>query len=95
LFSLIFGLDYPQFQEHVITAKHGEYSENFSFWCLDIWDWALDLVKNKVLADEFEWDAQKLYKHDGNEFVRFVDEPWTGDRFYEFQVRFNIYQLFL
>jgi hypothetical protein len=43
-------------------------------------------VKNKILAAEFEWNAQKLYKYDGKEFIRFVDEPWTGDRFHEFQV---------
>ncbi|XP_006457179.1 hypothetical protein AGABI2DRAFT_79037 [Agaricus bisporus var. bisporus H97] len=55
--------------KHIITVKHGAYSEKVSFWCLDIWDWALDLIRNKVLTSKFEWDAQRLYKYDGDKFI--------------------------
>ena len=46
----------------------------------------MDLVRNPLLALYFEWDAQRLFKYNGTEFVRFIDEPWTADRWYEIQV---------
>jgi len=46
----------------------------------------MDLVRSPLLAPYFEWDAQRLFKYNGTEFVRFIDEPWTADRWYEIQV---------
>jgi hypothetical protein len=44
-------------------------------------------VKDPVLAPHFQWDAQRLSKFNGKEFVRFIHEPYTADRFWEIQVR--------
>ncbi|KAG1904216.1 uncharacterized protein F5891DRAFT_1126635 [Suillus fuscotomentosus] len=52
-----------------------------------LWDWALNLLDNPLLAPHFVWDAQRVYKHDGTDFVRFFDEPWTGDRWWDIQSR--------
>ena len=46
-----------------------------------LWDWALSLVKDPILAPHFQWDAQRLFKFNGKEFVRFIHEPYTADRF--------------
>jgi len=43
-------------------------------------------VKDPVLAPHFQWDAQRLSKFNGKEFVRFIHEPYTADRFWEIQV---------
>jgi Plavaka transposase len=69
-----------------ITAIHKCHELVFEFWCHSLWDWVLNLVGNPLLAPYFEWDAQKLFKHDGTKFVRFVHEPWTADQFWKVQV---------
>ncbi|KAG2057487.1 hypothetical protein BDR06DRAFT_980881 [Suillus hirtellus] len=48
---------------------------------LPLWEWALDLLGNLVLAPHFVWDAQHLYKHNGTEFECFYNEPWTAAPF--------------
>jgi hypothetical protein len=51
-----------------------------------IWDWALDLLDNPLLAPQFVWDACRVYKRNDTEFEHFFDEPWTGDRWWDIQV---------
>ena len=46
----------------------------------------MDQIKNPRLAPLFVWDAQRIYKYNGESWVRFYDEPWTADRMWEFQV---------
>ena len=54
-----------------------------------LWEWTLDLLNDEKLASHFVWDAQRLYKYNGNEWVRFYHEPWTGDRFWDIQVSYS------
>ncbi|KIJ19761.1 hypothetical protein PAXINDRAFT_7042 [Paxillus involutus ATCC 200175] len=42
-------------------------------------------LSNPLLAPHFIWDAERLYKHNGTEFERFFDEPWTGDHWWDIQ----------
>jgi hypothetical protein len=58
-----------------------------------IWDWALDLLDNPLLAPHFVWDACRVYKHNGAQFERFFNEPWTGDRWWDIQVRTSCFIL--
>jgi hypothetical protein len=46
----------------------------------------MDLLQDTRLAPSFVWDAQRLYKHNGTGFERFIDEPWTADRWWRIQV---------
>ena len=55
-----------------------------------MWPWVLDYLLNPELVRQFEWDAQKVSRHDGKDFTRVYTEPWTGDRWWEIQVRLNI-----
>ncbi|KAI9444316.1 hypothetical protein H4582DRAFT_2071883 [Lactarius indigo] len=50
-----------------------------------LWDWAVDLIMDPQLDQYFEWDAQKVFKHDGENISRVYDEPWTADSFWNFQ----------
>ena len=45
-----------------------------------------DIIRNPHLFKEMVFDAQILSKFDGQEFVRFYDEPWTAKRWFEIQV---------
>jgi hypothetical protein len=60
---------------------------------LPLWEWALDLLDTPALAPHFVWDAQRIYKHNGTEFERFFNEPWTGDRWWDVQVLYFISKL--
>jgi len=64
---------------------------NFKVFFRPLWDWALDLLRDEILAPHFVWEAERLFKYDGSRFVRFVDEPWTADEFWEVHVCFAMY----
>jgi len=44
------------------------------------------MLQDPLLAPHFVWDAQRLYKHNGTRYERFIDEPWTADRWWRIQV---------
>ncbi|KAI9442404.1 hypothetical protein H4582DRAFT_2202107, partial [Lactarius indigo] len=50
-----------------------------------LWDWAVDLIMDPQLTQYFEWDAQKVFKHNGENISRVYDEPWTAGSFWNFQ----------
>ncbi|KAG1854811.1 hypothetical protein DFJ58DRAFT_841293 [Suillus subalutaceus] len=64
------------FERHVVPVEYKK--ENIKYE-------ALDLLDNPLLAPQFVWDAQRLYKHDGTDFERFFHEPWTGDHWWDLQ----------
>lgn len=64
------------------------------FWHCNLWEWAVDMVVNPLLAPYFVWDACELSKFNGEEFVRFIHEPWTANRLWEVQVcQYFLFQL--
>ena len=58
----------------------------FSFWHHSLWEWGVNLVQDPILAHLFSWHAIRLHKWDGRQWVRFVDEPNTGDLWWEIEV---------
>ena len=58
----------------------------FSFSHRDLWEWAMGVVKDPLLAPHFHWDAVRLSKYDGAEYVPFIHEPWTAGKFWRVQV---------
>ncbi|KAF9223570.1 hypothetical protein BS17DRAFT_706213 [Gyrodon lividus] len=43
------------------------------------------------LAPHFVWDAQCLYKHNGEHFEHFIHEPWTANCWWNLQVCTSYY----
>ncbi|KAF8884449.1 hypothetical protein BD779DRAFT_1674068 [Infundibulicybe gibba] len=66
-----------------VTYQDEEFS--FPFTHRSLWGWVTDILSDPFLASQCTWDAEILEKFDGNDFVRFFHEPWTGDRFWEVQ----------
>ncbi|KAF6759067.1 hypothetical protein DFP72DRAFT_844827 [Ephemerocybe angulata] len=56
---------------------------DFLFGRLDMEKWMLDILYNPELAPELRFDAERLSRHDGEKFVRFIDEPWTANRWWK------------
>ncbi|KAG1794740.1 hypothetical protein EV424DRAFT_1560270, partial [Suillus variegatus] len=73
------------FEKHTITVEHKREDLKYNIYTRPLWDWALDLLQDPLLAPHFVWDAQRLYKHNGMRYERFVHEPWTGDRWWNVQ----------
>ncbi|KAI0343363.1 hypothetical protein BDW22DRAFT_1329317 [Trametopsis cervina] len=73
------------FTKTSLEVKYKDIKEPFDFHHRSLWDWIMHQVKDPLLAPHFEWDAQRLSKFDGQEWVRFYDEPWTGDMFAKVQ----------
>jgi hypothetical protein len=46
----------------------------------------MEHVKDPHLSLHMQWDAQRLYKFDGTSYVRFINEPYSADRFWMIQV---------
>ncbi|KAI0347909.1 hypothetical protein BDW22DRAFT_1479807, partial [Trametopsis cervina] len=75
------NLHHAPFQTTNMEVKYKDITEPFEFHHRSLWDWILYQVKDPLLAPHFEWDAQRLSKFDGQQWVRFYDEPWTGTMF--------------
>ncbi|KAG2741161.1 hypothetical protein P692DRAFT_201727134 [Suillus brevipes Sb2] len=73
------------FQKDVISVPYKKEELEFDVHTRPLWDWAMDLLEDPLLAPHFVWDAQRLYKHDGTDFRRFIHEPWTADRWWRIQ----------
>ncbi|KAF9490004.1 hypothetical protein BDN71DRAFT_1525388 [Pleurotus eryngii] len=69
----------PEFVQDTIEVEYRGQEVEFEIWYRPLWDWVLSLVKDTNLASHFEWNSQWLYKFNGRDFIRFFDEPWTGD----------------
>ncbi|KAI6140797.1 hypothetical protein BKA82DRAFT_4331799 [Pisolithus tinctorius] len=75
------------FSKFEITAPYKGNDVTFPVHICPLWDWALDLLQNSSLAPHLVWDAQWLFKHDGERCEHFYTEPWTGDRWWDIQSR--------
>ncbi|EMD33070.1 hypothetical protein CERSUDRAFT_68155 [Gelatoporia subvermispora B] len=62
-----------QWQKDVESLWEAAAKKNTHTTCTiaPIWEWVKDLVKDPVLAPHFNWNAQKLYKFDGDTWIRF------------------------
>ena len=49
----------------------------------------MDHLVDPELIRHFEWDAQRISRFDGERNVRIYTEPWTGEHFWDAQVKKN------
>ncbi|KAG2104264.1 hypothetical protein BD769DRAFT_1630826 [Suillus cothurnatus] len=67
-----------QFRNDSVSVSLENEVHEFNMHYRPLWDWVLDLLRDKRLAPHFVFDAQQR-------FVRFIDEPWTADAFWNAQ----------
>ncbi|KAF8142339.1 hypothetical protein K438DRAFT_1635779, partial [Mycena galopus ATCC 62051] len=60
-------------------------TNSFNMYARPLWNWTLDLIQDPRLAPCFVWDAVKMYRHNGTSFVRFRNEPWTANAYWQLQ----------
>ena len=59
----------------------------YETWSRPLWDWVMDHLLDPDLIQHFEWDAQRVFKYNKGEYTRIYTDPWTGERFWNIQVR--------
>ncbi|KIN95000.1 hypothetical protein M404DRAFT_34566 [Pisolithus tinctorius Marx 270] len=74
------------FSKFEIAAPYKGSDMTFPIHIRPLWDWALDLLQNPSLAPHFVWDAERVFKLDGETYEHFYTEPWTGDHWWDIQV---------
>ncbi|KAI6018238.1 hypothetical protein BKA83DRAFT_4058382, partial [Pisolithus microcarpus] len=74
------------FEKHVINVHHAKHDLEFNVHYCPLLDWAMDILQDPLLQPHFIWDAQCLYKHNSECCEHFINEPWTGDRWWNIQV---------
>ncbi|KAF6744588.1 hypothetical protein DFP72DRAFT_1078429 [Ephemerocybe angulata] len=67
----------------VVPYKNSEIE--YDIWMRDLWDWCLELLHDPFHVRAMHWHAQRLYRHNGQEFERFINEPWTADDWWDIQ----------
>ncbi|KAI6142192.1 hypothetical protein BKA82DRAFT_4331531 [Pisolithus tinctorius] len=75
------------FSKFEIAAPYKGSDVTFPIHIRPLWDWALDLLQNPSLAPHFVWDAERVFKLDGETYEHFYTEPWTGDHWWDIQSR--------
>ncbi|KAJ7824630.1 hypothetical protein B0H14DRAFT_3728340 [Mycena olivaceomarginata] len=73
------------FETYKIKVPYKNTLVPFKMHARPLWNWALDLIQDPRVAKCFVWDAVKMHRHNGGSFVRFWNEPWTADAFWELQ----------
>ncbi|KAJ2978154.1 hypothetical protein NUW54_g11326 [Trametes sanguinea] len=58
----------------------------YTFYGRPLWDWALSLVRDRILAPHFVWNAIRLFKWNGVCWVRFITEPYTANAWWRIEV---------
>ncbi|KAF8971925.1 hypothetical protein BDZ97DRAFT_1901552 [Flammula alnicola] len=59
----------------------------FDVWSRPLWEWCHELLTDHNIVSKFQWDAQRLYKFNGTNFERCINEPWTADAWWNAQSR--------
>ncbi|KAG2336213.1 hypothetical protein BDR05DRAFT_1006072 [Suillus weaverae] len=78
---------FTPFETSTISVPHQGEAHEYKMYSCCLWSWALDLMRDSRFAPHFMFDAQHLYKFNGPCFVRFIDEPWTANAFWDAQSR--------
>ncbi|KAJ7687097.1 hypothetical protein B0H17DRAFT_1302090 [Mycena rosella] len=73
------------FEKGTVTIQYKKEDKTYDTYTRPLWDWARGLLQDPGLASCFVWDAEKVYKFNGESYVRFYHEPWTADAWWAAQ----------
>ncbi|KIJ58540.1 hypothetical protein HYDPIDRAFT_184182 [Hydnomerulius pinastri MD-312] len=76
---------FTPFERTVISVPYRKEEHQFDVHFRPLWNWAIDLLRDPRIGPHAVFDAERLYKYNGSKFVRFFDEPWTADAFWNAQ----------
>jgi len=75
-----------QMQKISFSLEYREKEFVYEVWLLKLWEWCCELMRDPSLINHFEWDARRVYAHNGGVYERRITEPWTADGWWDVQV---------
>lgn len=80
-------------KEDVGVSYRDEPEEKFELYYRPAWDWLLELLLDKDIVSMMEWDAKRLFRYDlaNQSWKRFIEDAWTGNRWWKIQVGTNLF----
>ena len=75
-----------QFQKSKIRVPYKNQMREHKLLFKDLFQCGLDLLHEPYLSPHFVWHAERTYKFNGQHFVRFIEEPWQANRWYDIEV---------
>ncbi|KAK0498844.1 hypothetical protein EDD18DRAFT_1103311 [Armillaria luteobubalina] len=74
------------FEKSTVTVQLQNKDYTYDVYRWNLWEWALELIRNPLLEPHFIWDAIQLLKWNRDAFEKFVDKPWTAQAFWDLQM---------
>ncbi|KAI9057444.1 hypothetical protein FKP32DRAFT_1615288 [Trametes sanguinea] len=76
---------YPSYTARELSIPYRNTARVYTFYGRPLWDWALTLVRDRILAPHFAWNAIRLFKWNGVCWVRFITEPYTANAWWRIE----------
>lgn len=75
-----------QFEREEVVREFEGGKKTYETWYRPLWGWIVDHLIDPELVQQFEWDAQKVFRFKDGTYTQIFTEPWTGKRFWDSQV---------
>ncbi|KAI0754076.1 hypothetical protein C8Q80DRAFT_1296322 [Daedaleopsis nitida] len=76
----------PAFKMYTVPVKYIHQTvRTYHVWSRNLWDWALNLIRDPILAKRMVWNATKQYKYINGVWERFIDEPHTANIWWDME----------
>ncbi|KAJ7215965.1 hypothetical protein GGX14DRAFT_359331, partial [Mycena pura] len=72
-----------KFHKATAEAEIWGVKRKYSFFYRDPWEWIKTLLQDPSLAHHSNWKSRKMFYSEGDHVERFINEPWTADRWSE------------
>ncbi|KAI0029063.1 hypothetical protein K488DRAFT_57253, partial [Vararia minispora EC-137] len=73
------------FEAEKISVPYKGDNKDFVVFSRDLWQWTLDILEYPSLARQMTWDAERISKFNGSEWIRVIHEPWTATLWWDIQ----------
>lgn len=76
-----------KFERHEISVMYKKEPRDFELYSRPLWEWVLDQLQDPSLFPHTDLTAHQLFRYDGAEWKRFVNDPLSANRAWRVQVR--------
>lgn len=72
----------------ITVPYRDEEMEPYELHYRPVWDWLQELLLDRAVVSQMEWDARRLFKFDGktNTWKQFISEAWSASQWWTIQV---------
>ena len=75
-----------QMKQEDVDVPYGDEIIKYPVWRIEARDWVMSILTDPELSKELRFDAERIYRHNGEDFERIINEPWTANAWHDIQV---------